>query len=339
MRISILLPHFRTGKMTAYAISQLLKHKGSHEIEIFVINNNSGDGSEEYLKPFWNDIKYFEYPKEKLQSHGIAFDYVVPHITTDFFITIESDSFPTKDNWLDYYEHLINEGIECAGSILKLSGGQYLHPCGSMYSKKNWEEYKLYCDNIEYSYFPNASRKGSFDCHLMVKSSFVDTFLESPESFIEVAEGYKNYTKFDWFQRHTYYSPVVSPFHNGMGMLDESLETYGLRSFASEVPNIILDNKKALINRIGYEPGQAFSYWHMATNKKVFAIPTQIKWMNNRGGQQQEYTLMENGFKHLWGSSAYYDYTPENEKDIAELKQRIPNELYDSLPEHQKIKF
>lgn len=339
MKISILVPHWKTGKMSAYAISQLLKYKGKHEIEIFVINNNCGDGSESYLKPFWDNIKYYEYPKDKLQSHGIAFDYVLPHVTTDYFITIESDSFPTKDNWLDYYENLIENGIECAGSILKLSGGQYLHPCGSMYSIKNWNEYHQYCQNIKYYYFPNASRKGNFDCHLMVKDSFANHFLESPESFITVAEGYKNYTRADWLKRLSYYSPVVDCFHNGMGMLDESLETYGLRSFASEVPNILLDNNKALINRIGYEPGQAFSYWHMATNKKVFAIPTEIKWMNNRGGQQQEYTIMENGFKHLWGSSAYYDHTPENEKDIYELKQRIPNELYESLPDHEKIKF
>ena len=100
-----------------------------------------------------------------------------------------------------------------------------------------------------------------------------------------------------------------------------------------------MDNKKALINRVGYEPSQWISYWHLAMGKKTFAIPTEIKWLPNRGGQQQEYTLMENGFIHRWGISAYHDGGNEDTQDIAKVKTSLPDILYDTLPDHQKIKF
>lgn len=341
MRVSVLIPHWKTGKLTAFTIAQLLKYKGEHDLKIIVGDNNSGDGSIEYLKPFENDITVVDYPKGKLQSHAIIIDYILELglVETDYFITVESDCFPTKPGYLDYYENLIKADIDCAFSPLKLSGGIYGHPCGGLYRKSLWQEAHEYAKSVPYTYFPNASMKDTFASHLMVKNSFLETFLDSPESFIVVSDGYKNYTKEQWMASAEHYSPTVGAFHNGMGMTDESLYTYGQRHFDGEVPSIILDNKKALINRVGYEPGQWLSYYSIAKQKKVFAIPIEIKWMNGLGGQQQEYTLMENGLKHLWGSSAYFDYTPENGKEVALYKQSVPELLYESLPEHQKIKI
>jgi len=59
MKFTILLPHYKTGKMTAYTIAQFLKHKGKHDIEILVVDNNAGDGSIEYLSPFQGIIQYY----------------------------------------------------------------------------------------------------------------------------------------------------------------------------------------------------------------------------------------------------------------------------------------
>lgn len=336
MTISILIPHWKTGMMTAYSISQLLKYKGKHEIEILVIDNNAGDGSVEYLKPFSKQIKYQAYPKDQLQSHGIAFDYILPYVKTDWFITIESDSFPTQDNWLDYYEDLINKGYDGAGSLLQLSGGEYMHPCGALYNKKIWQEAKRYCNDVQFAYFPNMSVHTGFDCHLMIHKDIVEDVLNSPYDYIELAHNYKGNSRIEIINKMMYYSPVVAPFHNGMGMTNESLKTYGFRNIESEVPAILLKDKPKLINRIGYEPGQWFTYWQLAMNKNLFFIPTETKWIDGKPGTQQEYTLMGNGFKHIWGVSAYKDVDPEDK--IAKIKQAIPEQLYNSLPENQKIK-
>lgn len=340
-KFTILIPHFRTGKMTAYTIAQLLKCKGKHEIDIFVIDNNPDDGSTIYLKPFINDIKYQRYPKDKTQSHGIAFDFVMPYVTTEYFITIESDSFPTDENWLDYYEHLIENNFDCAGSLMKLSGGTYIHPAGALYKKSIWQQAKQYCNEVEYAYFPNMSMKEGFACHVMAHKSVVEDLMKNLYDYIEPADGYKKLSRTEMVTKMVYYSPVVAPFHNGMGKNEESIKTYGNRTMDSEYKNVLHDNKKKIINRIGFEPGQWFSYFMKATLKKIFEIPTQINWLPGRENQQQQSTIMENGFTHLWGISAYHDYgeTSGDMQDIAVVKKALPEELYESLPEHQKIKI
>lgn len=338
MKLTILIPHFKTGKMTAFTVAQFLKYKGKHELDIVVIDNHAGDGSIKYIDLFLKDITIVGYPKDKLQSHGIGFDYIMPHVRTEFCLTAESDSYPTKENWLDYYEHLFEKGYDCIGSLLKLSGGQYIHPAGMMFKKSVWLECKDYCDHLEYSYFPNMSYKDGFDCHLMVHESIFDEFVKEPEDYIVLAENYKPYTPLKAIEKLEYYKPVCGPFHNGMGGRQESVRTYGLRTMDSETPFAILNYKnQKLINRIGLEPGQFFSYYQNAVGKKLFYVPTEVKWLPNRENQQQEYTLMENGFRHIWGVSAYYGVAECGNKDILDQKQSLPELLYDSLPDHQKI--
>lgn len=324
--------------MTAYSIAQLLKYKGKHDIQIYIIDNNAMDGSIKYFAPFVSDIKYDGYPKEMLQSHGIAFDYILPYIKTEYFITLESDSFPTNDTWLDYYEKLIEEGYDAAGSLMKLSGGTYHHPCGMLYKKSIWEEAKAYCDSQPYTYFPNMSRRLNFDCHLMVHNSILEQVLDAPEDWVELSNGYKGLTKEQMLAKADYYKPCTQPFHNGMGGLNEDVLTYGLRNIINDSPHILLEGKRKIINRIGYEPGEWLSFWMAAMGKKVFSVPTETKWLPNREGQQQEYSIMENGLYHCWGISSYTERSAEGVEDIAKAKIDLPEILYNTLPEHQKIK-
>ena len=337
MRFSIIMAHFKTGKMTAFTVAQILKYKGDHEIEILICNNNAGDGSEKYLEPFNDHIKIFDYPKDKLQSHGVGYDVLFELAQNEWIIALESDSFPTKDGWLDYYVRLINEGFDSAVSVLQLSGGRYGHPAGALYRRSAWVEAWQYCKGIEYSYFPHMAMKENFSCHVMVHRSIINSFLDYPEDYIELSTLYLPYNKQLAINKLEHYSPVVGPMHNGMGRLQESIKTYGQRSYENDVPDVLLDNRAKIIYRIGYEPGQWFAYWLMANNKKVYSIPTETKWLEGQEGRQQEYTLTENGVRHLWAISAYHDYTPESEKEVALLKQSIPDQLYNSLPEHQKI--
>lgn len=337
MKFTILIPHYKSGKPTAYCVSKLLEHKGTHEIKIIVIDNSVGDESINYLQPFKNEIEILSYQKEFIQSHGCAFDFAMAQVKTDYFITLESDSFPTQDNWLDYYEEMVNKGYDVAGSLLKLSGGEYIHPCGALYSKKLWQEAKIYCNEVEYAYFPNMSVYGGFDCHLMVHKSIVEKVMASPYDWIEPAESYKHIGRKEMVKRMLYYSPIVAPFHNGMGRKDETVKTYGSRTIESETPYTLLDNKKKLINRVGLEPGQWLTFFAQARGKIIGAVPTEIKWMKDRDDQQQEYTKMDNGLTHVWAGSSFLDMKGTDFNDVYEFKNNYINELYNSLPKNHKV--
>ena len=340
MNISILIPHYKSGKITAYAIAQLLKNKGKHEIEIVVIDNSVGDDSIDYLKPFEGQFKYVPYQTDKLQSHGIAFDYSLINgfVSNEWFITIESDSFPINDTWLDYYENIIDKGYDSAGGIMKLSGGTYMHPCGALYNKTTYFECKEYCDGIDYTYFPNLAMKDGFQSHLMVHNSRLNDFLENPQDFIDVASGYVGLTKEQYLQKAYFYSSVNNPFHNGMGKRQESVLTYGQRTPETDAPHIILDNKSKMIYRVGYEPGQFLTYYMKAMGKKIYEIPNNVFWMANRENEQQERTVLENGFTHIWAGSSFLGMKDTPMHDVYEFKKRQIDSLYNSLPFNKKIK-
>lgn len=338
MNFSIILCHFKTGKMTAYTIAQILKYKGDHEIEILICNNNAGDGSEKYFEPFKDQIKVFDYPKDKLQSHGAGYNFLIPHVSSNYFITLESDSYPTKEGYLDYYQQIIEGGYELAASYLKLSGGSFGHPAGAIYKKSLWEEMKQYCDSMPYKYFPNMAMRDNFPMHLMVHESILNQFLDNPEDWIELSDSYKPYSRKLAEEKLLHYSPTCGPFHDGRGGRQESIKTFGQRDVGTETPFAIYNEKwQKIIGRIGEEPGQAMYYWALAKGKKVFHIPTEVHWLPGKENQQQEYTLNEAGIRHAWGVSAYHNYTPEGDEEVARIKQALPDQLYETLPPNQKI--
>jgi uncharacterized protein YwgA len=101
---------------------------------------------------------------------------------------------------------------------------------------------------------------------------------------------------------------------------------------------ILVENAKKIIFRVGLEPMQYLYYYSVRMRKKIFEIPTEIKWMEGRENQQQEYSLTESGIKHLWAISSYTERGSKDVEDVYELKRSLPEKLYATLPEHQKIK-
>lgn len=342
MKISILLPHYKTWKMSFYAIHQLLKCRGRHQIDIFVVDNNPSDGTVYNLKFFGDKIKILPYPSNRMQSHGIAYDYTIPHLRTEVFATIESDSFPTSTDWLDWIELLVKDGYDSAGSCLELSGGQFVHTAGAFYKKSIWQKAKRYVDNVEYYYYPNIAMKDGFPCHLMVHKSIQHQFVESAGNLITLAAEYlkegPEFVPYYLGKKLGEYWPIGrGVFHNGMGNTDESYFTYAHRNVVEERNNILQDNKKPLIWRMGMEPGQFLCYWMLANKHNVYDIKTETKWMPGRENQQQEYTLSEAGFKHLWAVTAYHDATNSALMDIIERKKSLMEELYQSIPPKERI--
>lgn len=345
MRISILIPHYKTWKMTFYAVYQTLKCQGRHHLDIYIVDNNPTDGTAEHLKFFGDKIKILPYPAGKLQSHGVGYDFLVPHLRTEIFATIESDSFATDESgaWLDWIELLVKDGYDSGGSLLDLSGGHFVHTAGAFYKKSIWQKAMRYVENVEYTYFPNLAMKDGFPCHLMVHDSVLQQFYDNAGDFITLGPHYYNCTLPAEFEKMAnWYKPIGrGVFHNGIGNRDESYHTYAKRHASIEEDgeryHILQDNKKPLIWRMGYEPGEFFCFWMLANNHNLYAIPTETVWMPGRENQQQEYTLSEPGFKHLWAVTAYNDATDPALKDIIDHKKNVMEELYLSIPANERI--
>ena len=346
-QFSIIVPCYNTPKMTAYSLAQILEHSPLGSVEVILVNNYLVDAETEKRVNKVIDsvfganqfVKYVEYPKDKLQSHGISVDWAIENnlVTCDYFMVLESDSFPENNEWIDYYFSIIDKEYDAAYSILKLSGGVYGHPCGALYSKKAWKECSEYVKSIPYSYFPNMNKRQGFDYHIMIHNQWLDKVLKNPDDFFDLSNSYLPYSIDTALQKINYYKPTTCVFHNGMGNLNEEVLNYGTRNFETGLIDVLFDEKSKIIKRVGYEPGQYFSYWLNASGKKVFNIPIEVKWMPNRIGQQQEYTINEAGIRHLWGISSYTERVSDGVEDVFKEKRELPNKLYDSLPESKKV--
>jgi len=341
MKFTVLIPHYKQGQATAHAVYKLMKHRGKHDIKIVVIDNSNDDSINYILQTDLKlDCTVIHYPKDKLQSHGIAFDYALKKglIDTDFFITIESDSFPTRDNWLDDYERLINNRVKCVGSLLNLSGGQYIHPCGAMYSINVWNEAYWQCKLSPFYYFPNMVMKEGFECHTMVRKNKFEEFLREfgDNHKYQPAPSYQGITIEQMMEKEAYYSPTKGPFHNGMGALQESIRTYGQRSIYTGMEDM-KDPVDDVVLRIGYEPGQMFCYWMLKNQYQLAKFKTEVKWLPGRENQNQEYTMTESGFVHLWGISSFYKSEDLFMQDVIKFKEKQMSDLYNSLPTNCKL--
>jgi hypothetical protein len=342
MNISVLIPHYKTWKMSFFAIHQLLKFRGRHQLDIWVVDNNPFDGTAKNLEYYGDKIKIVPYPSDRMQSHGIAYDYVVPRLRTEIFATLESDSFPTSTDWLDWIELLEKDGYDSGGSCLDLSGGQFVHTAGAFYKKSIWQKAKRYVDSIEYIYLPDCAMKEGHACHLMVHKSVFDQFVMNPKALIELSDIYFSESEEETLTilktEQLRYLPVArGVFHQSMGNTDESFFTYGSRDVMTERDNIIMDNKKPFLRRLGMEPGQWMCYWMLTNGYKPYAIPTETVWLPGRENQQQAYTKMENGFTHLWAVTAYNGAANPELKDIIDYKQKQMDELYASIPPKERI--
>ena len=220
-----------------------------------------------------NEITIVSYPTtHAMQSHGIAFDYAIDTmklVETPYFITLESDSFPVQDGFLDIYRHAYASGFDMIGSQLQLSGGNFIHPTGAMYTTKLYNEAAHYVKhNLPYMYIPNAAMKDGFPCHLMVKEEIFLTFLSHPRNYIEPNPALEPYVSTQLRHEQRRYLPVASGlFHQGMGYNLDSFGTYGHRNMMMAKVDFT-KTEDQIVWRMGSEPGQWLCYYAVAHNKE-----------------------------------------------------------------------
>ncbi len=103
--LTILIPNYRTPDLTRICLRLLRKHTDCSRIHVIAIDNNSGDASTEYLRSLdWIELIEREgIPGENgPESHARALDMAVERVTTPYFLSIHTDTFVRRNDWLDY---------------------------------------------------------------------------------------------------------------------------------------------------------------------------------------------------------------------------------------------
>ncbi|MFW5450642.1 MAG: glycosyltransferase family 2 protein [Methylophagaceae bacterium] len=103
--VSILIPHYKTLKMTQLCLQLIEKNTDLSKVEVIVIDNGSNDASSEYLKSV-NWITLIIRDKIEGESgahaHGNALDLALGSVKTSYFLSIHTDTFVIDPDWLTF---------------------------------------------------------------------------------------------------------------------------------------------------------------------------------------------------------------------------------------------
>jgi len=120
-KATICIVNYKTLDFTRLSLRSIRKFT-NYPYETIVIDNDSQDESLEYLKSL-NWIRLIERRSEAAEprggfTHGAALDLGLENCNTEFFISMHSDVFIQKQNWLSklisYFDN--DESIACVGS-------------------------------------------------------------------------------------------------------------------------------------------------------------------------------------------------------------------------------
>ena len=118
--VTILVPNYRTPIITRLCLRLLRKHTDAGLMKVIAIDNDSGDGDEslQYLR----SLKWIELIERKAvagespgASHASALDMALQKVTTPYVMSIHTDTFVLRDDWLEFLLKEIRRDENIAG--------------------------------------------------------------------------------------------------------------------------------------------------------------------------------------------------------------------------------
>jgi glycosyltransferase involved in cell wall biosynthesis len=116
--VAILIPHYKTLKMTKLCLDLLKKNTNLDKAELVVIDNGSNDDSSDYLKSLdWITL----ITREKVDgekgatAHSNALDLALEQVTSPYFLSIHTDTFVIHPKWLEFLLTHIQSDTTLAG--------------------------------------------------------------------------------------------------------------------------------------------------------------------------------------------------------------------------------
>lgn len=118
-RISVCIPHWQVKVYMQLVLRSIRKHSRNYDVETIVVDNGSKDDSLDYLRSIpW--IKLIERPNEAHTNWPgnvfTAWDCGLKAATGEYFITMHSDVFVKRGDWLDPFLREITRQPNIAAS-------------------------------------------------------------------------------------------------------------------------------------------------------------------------------------------------------------------------------
>ena len=116
--VTILLPNYKTPEITRICLRLLRKYTDTSRIHVIAIDNDSADDSLEYLRSLsW--IELIERPKRDDESpslsHSHALDEAMERVKTPYVMSMHTDTFVRRNDWLDFLLDKIKSDENIAG--------------------------------------------------------------------------------------------------------------------------------------------------------------------------------------------------------------------------------
>jgi len=102
--VTILIPNYKTPEITKICLRLIRQHTDFTRAEVIVIDNNSNDASLEYLKTLnWITLieRKADAPETPPLSHSRALDLALTQVKTPYVLSIHTDTFVKRADWLD----------------------------------------------------------------------------------------------------------------------------------------------------------------------------------------------------------------------------------------------
>lgn len=147
-KISIIIVNWNTKEYLRKCIYSIIDKCNKDDIKIFIVDNNSSDGSQKMIKTEFGYINLIE-NKENI-GYGKAINQAIKLATTKYLIVLNSD--------VEFKNDVINELLNFAKSNDKIGviGPKLLNPDGTVqvsYNKYYLNIFKLFLDRVLYFNF------------------------------------------------------------------------------------------------------------------------------------------------------------------------------------------
>ena len=168
-KVSAIIVNYNTREYLRRCISSIIDKSNKEDIEIFVVDNNSSDGSQKMIKTEFSYIHLIE-NKENI-GYGRAINRVIKLTTTKYLIILNSD--------IEFKNDVINEFLNFAKSNEKIGiiGPKLLNSDGTVqvsYNKGYLNMCSLFLDRVLfYNFFKLKIRKNKLFLNLFHSSNKV----------------------------------------------------------------------------------------------------------------------------------------------------------------------